>query len=108
MEASSKGFSRKLVNGDYGLAKTCWLYGAWVGFLMNIVFKGFAAHAGVLAILFLVYTPYKILVIMGTWRAANKYEGPKIWAILAKIAVVLSIITLVFSSVVIVVLLSQG
>jgi len=42
----------------------------------------------------LAYTAYEIPVIIGTWRAANKYKGSKIWAVLAKIAVVLGAIML--------------
>ena len=92
--STEKGFLGKLANGDFGLAKTYWLYGVVVGVVVNIISNAVTSIGG-LVILMLAYTAYEIPVIMGTWRAANKYQGQKIWAVLAKIAVVLGAIMLV-------------
>ncbi|MCS5551495.1 MAG: hypothetical protein NZ811_08275 [Gammaproteobacteria bacterium] len=91
--STPKGFFGKLANGDFGLAKTYWVYGVLVGFVVSIIINVITSIGG-LVILMLAYTAYEIPVIMGTWRAANKYQGSKIWAILAKIAVVLGVISL--------------
>lgn len=91
--STEKGFFGKLANGDFGLAKTYWLYWVVVGIVVNII-SNVVTSIGVLVILMLVYTAYAIPVIMGTWRAANKYQGSKIWAILAKIVIVLGTIIL--------------
>lgn len=56
----------------------------------------------------LVYTAWEIPVIMGTWRAANKYEGGKIWAILAQIATVFAAIMLAIGLIAIVGLLGKA
>lgn len=85
---SSDGFFSKLSRGDYGLAKTYWLYGVLVGVVVNIVFS-IVKSPGIIAIAMLAYIAYGVPVIMGIWRAATKYTGPKIWAVLAKIACVL-------------------
>jgi hypothetical protein len=90
---TEKGFFGNLSNGDFGLAKTYWLYGVLVGFVVNIAMTPITS-IGLLIIVMLAYTAYEIPVIMGTWRAAKKYEGSKIWAVLAKIAVVLGAISL--------------
>jgi len=90
---SERGFFGKLANGDFGLAKTYWLYGVLVGIVFNIISNAVTSVGGEV-ILILAHTAYAIPVTMGTWRAANKYQGPKIWAVLAKIAVVLGIIML--------------
>lgn len=83
------GFFGKLARGDYGLAKTYWLCGVLVGlianFVIGIIFQitdavFFPVVGGLIA------TIYQIPLLTGIWRAANKYSGPKIWAILAKIA----------------------
>ena len=83
----------KLVRGDYGLAKTYWLYGVLVNIIASIVSKIvfsmitsppvalLAALAGVV-----VSAAYYVVVMLGIWRAAATYTGPKIWGILAKFA----------------------
>ncbi len=37
--------------------------------------------------------PFQIYTVVGIWRSANKYKGAKYWAILAKVAVVLGILS---------------
>ena len=90
---NDKGFISKLSNGDFGLAKTYWLYGVVVGFVVQLVMKSITS-IGLLLIVMLAYTAYEIPVIIGTWHAADKYKGPKVWAILAKIATVVGAIML--------------
>ena len=36
--------------------------------------------------------PFQIYTVVGIWRSSDKYKGSKIWAILAKIAIILGII----------------
>ena len=89
------GFFWKLANGDFGLAKTYWLYGFLVSVLASITSNAITSIGG-LIIFILVAVVYDVLLIMGTWRAANKYQGPKTWAVLAKISVFSWAITLPF------------
>jgi hypothetical protein len=104
----SDGFSfSKLARGEYGLAKTYWLYGVLVGFVVNIVFS-VVQSPGIIAIGLVVYTAYGVPVIMGIWRAAAKYTGPKIWAILAKIACVLDAFMLLTADLLAIVVLMQS
>lgn len=99
-----KPFFQRLANGDYGLAKTYWLYYGLVNVIANIVFgfgiaiieptRGITFALILLIIYFVLYIIYSVLVIMGIWRAATKYTGPKIWAVLAKIVCVVGVLVL--------------
>lgn len=89
----SGGFFTKLSRGNYGLAETYWLYGVLVGVIVNIVFS-ILKSPGIIALAFLGYIAYEIPVIMGIWRSATKYTGPRIWAVLAKAVCVLSALML--------------
>lgn len=94
--AAAKGFFGKLVNGEFGLAKTYWLYGVLVGIVVNIVSRGITS-TGALMFLIVAYTAYEVPVLIGTWRAASMYKGPSVWAILAKIAIILGALMLAVS-----------
>ena len=37
--------------------------------------------------------PFQIYTVVGIWRSADRYKGTKLWAILAKIAVVIGVIS---------------
>ncbi|ADJ27741.1 hypothetical protein [Nitrosococcus watsonii] len=91
---NEQGFFEKLANGDFGLAKTYWIYGVLVGMVVNLL-SNFISSIGGLVIFIIAYTTYEIPVLMGIWKAANKYKGPRFWAVLAKTAVVLGVIMLV-------------
>ena len=80
-----KGFITNLREGNFGLSTTYWLYFIIGG---NVLF--FIALA--LPILFLVYIPYLIIVLMGVWNSAKKYTGSSIWSGLAQLIVVLNIL----------------
>lgn len=86
-------FFVRLSKGEFGLAKTYWLYGVLVGFVVGLALKPITS-IGLMTIIMLFYTAYQVLVAMGVWRAANGYEGKKSWAVLAKIAVVLGVVGL--------------
>ena len=44
---------------------------------------------GIIVGLLLAFLAYSIVQVIGLWRASNLYEGRKLWAILAKVAVIL-------------------
>jgi hypothetical protein len=50
---------------------------------------------------------YQIAVSLGIWRSARQYSGPKVWAVLARIAVVFSFASLAMSIVIAVQLFLQ-
>lgn len=102
---ANAGFFKKLLNGEFGLAKTFWLFWLLVGIVWGVVL---AIVEGVFplpllwlyTVSYLVYLVYQVLVMIGLWRAANKYKGWKVWAVLAQIVAVLIGISVVLTIVV--------
>lgn len=92
---SAKSFFVKIWSGDFGLAKTYWLYWVLVLIAVNTVVI-IRPTTATLVIAALAYIAYLIPAVIGIWRAANRYEGRKIWAVLAMISVVLGMISIVF------------
>ncbi len=103
----AKSFLGKIVDGDYGLAKTYWLYGVLPGSIANLLSYAISQDS-LFFVFFSAYTAYDVLVLVGTWRAANTYRGPRIWAIMAKAAVLLSSMMLAIGLLAIIVILAQA
>ena len=91
----NKGFFSKLTGGEFGLAKTYWLYGVLVGVVANVSTSFITSIYG-LVVTMVVYTAYEIPVLIGIWRASDKYQGSNSWVVLAKIAVIIGVIMLAF------------
>jgi hypothetical protein len=75
-----------------GLAKTYWIFGVVGNIFMGLIARlmivsGMDIH-GVL----IITSIYSIAVWIAVWISANNYKGPKIWAFLAKLSVVLGIL----------------
>jgi hypothetical protein len=95
-------FLYKLRLGNFGLAKTFWtfLIGAWLGEILLQFFLIFSPLSlGYLPTLIhlafcMLYLPP---AVFGTWNAAGKYRGPKIWAWLAQAIVILIVFFYVIS-----------
>ncbi len=96
---AEKGFLSKLIDGDYGLAKTFWVYGFLTKWVLNFILQLIARSSGSMGFIsigvFLI-TTYEILLLFGIWNSAKKYNGPSMWAIIAKILVILGLLTLIF------------
>lgn len=91
-------FLNKLLRGDYGLWKTFWLFGFLPRWVMNsIIAIAGSALDDKIAIIFLVGLVYEVIVSIGTWRAADKYEGSWVWSMLAKTAIVIGMIRTIVS-----------
>jgi serine/threonine protein kinase len=97
------GFWGRLVRGHLGLPLTFWVFGVIMGWLWSFVLGmaiGIAdasnSPAPVL-IVFPLYLAYVAAVLTGQWNAAGIYQGPKFWAVLVRILVVVNILILVFS-----------
>ena len=79
-----KDFLLKLKAGDYGLAKTYWLYGVVVNIGFRLVDMLLAASYELSILVFFIMVGYTYFQIIGIWNAANRYEGLKAWAIIAQ------------------------
>ena len=85
------GFFTQLVRGDAGLFWTFWVFGVLAHLFVTILGVGFK-HAGLwkavwaVVAIDLVYWP---VLLIGLWRAANRYSGARVWSLSAKVFVVL-------------------
>ena len=94
----NRGFFSKLINGDCGLAQTYWFYGFVINLLFNVLLVLFSKtipDRNLVLITLIISIIWNFLVLIGIWRAAGKYKGPKIWAILARIVVIIGLSILV-------------
>ena len=106
-------FLRRLFRGDVGLARTFWVYGIVMGFVLlpiasacidtivvaigNAV-AGPGAAAGSVKplyqsssyLLWAVVIVYRAFIYIAIWRSARKYAGLKLWKVLAQVYVILS------------------
>ena len=81
-------------NGELSLPASYWgigllgglLYGGAIGIFTMMLGMSEDAMWGFII-------PFQIYTVVGIWRSSDKYKGPKFWAVLAKIGVVLGIIS---------------
>ena len=81
-------------NGKLSLPASYWgmgllgglLYGGTIGIFTMMLGMSEDAMWGFII-------PFQIYTVVGIWRSSDKYKGPKFWSILAKITVVLGVIS---------------
>lgn len=82
-------------NGRAGLAKTYWLWGVLGNIPWAIALQFVTPGTELAIVTVLGFVAYVVMVNVGIWRAASQYQGLKLWAILAKIAVAILPATLI-------------
>ena len=93
-KSKNKNFFVKFWDGELSLPMSYW----GVGFGIGILYGGLAGIFTVLVglsddALWGFIIPFQIYAVIGIWRSSNRYKGPKFWAVLAKIAVVVGILS---------------
>ena len=86
------GLIKKIWNGELSLVKVYWLYGVAIGLVLIIFSLLIKDYPTALILLTIVLLPYQLLVFVGIWRSADAYTNKKLWAVLAKVHVVLGVI----------------
>ena len=81
------GIIRQIWTGRAGLARTYWLYGVVVSFGIGFALTFVTPGSVSAKLMLLPLLAYFIILSVGIWRSASLYEGPKVWAVLAKMAV---------------------
>jgi hypothetical protein len=78
------------------LARSFWEFGIVYGTLIHLILTGAAFGAFVMGVpawiavvLFFLPAPYTILVAVGVWRSAARYQGPAERAHLARIGILI-------------------
>ncbi len=92
----SRGTLWRLWAGEVPLAQVFWSYTVVAGTTLNVVTSLLALALlamntpAVWAVCaFLLPIPYNVLMVVAVWRSADGYAGPRIWADLARIGVLL-------------------
>lgn len=92
--APSADLFSQVVNGDFGLATTYWVYGFLAAILWAVAIAAISPEPGstLFKAVFFILAAYYIIVYIGIWNAASKYNGRKVWAIFAKFQVLMAAI----------------
>lgn len=99
---------RELLKGNVRLVITYWVF----GFIPAIVYKGIGrlieknyfqlATTSYIEWFFYLYLIFPFiyfpLIYVAIWRSSNKYNGRRLWRWLAKIAVILGVVLLIFNA----------
>ncbi len=98
-------FFSDLTSGNYSLPMTYWVYGVLGGFVWAVAISsivgalssqvGAESLRSILQVLYLMMLGYFAAVYIGIWKSADKYEGNKIWSVLAKFIVIVTSIPMI-------------
>ena len=93
-KSQNENFFVRFWNGDLSLPMSYWGVGVGIGLLFGFSIEIFTVSVGMSEdAMWGFLIPFQIYTVVGIWRSANKYNGTKYWAILAKVAVVLGILS---------------
>lgn len=92
-----KNLLNNLWNGNLGLAMTYWVYGVLGGVVWAVGILALRPEPGsdFAKIIYFMMVAYYVVVYIGIWKAANKFTGNNLWAILAKLVVVIVVLPFV-------------
>jgi hypothetical protein len=97
-DGRSGGGIRAMVRGELSLPVTYWQYSVLPAIVFQLAARGFGLSPIVLAVsvCWLIYLPFALI---GLWRSAGHYRGPRAWAVLARVnvAVVVLMIAATFA-----------
>lgn len=92
---------RRLWLGDVPLAEAFWTWAVLGGLAVNIITSAFflaliTVDQPVAAILvgYGLSVPYNIVVLVGVWRSADRYDGERHRAVLARVATLVGMLVL--------------
>ena len=93
-KTKNENFFVKFWHGDLSLPMSYWGVGVGIGIAFGFLVGIFIIAAGMSEdAMWGFLIPFQIYTVVGIWRSADKYKGAKFWAILAKVAVVIGIIS---------------
>ena len=89
---------KSMMAGKERLVITYWLWGV-VGTLgVSLVLGVLAGLLGMpIMLVYILVLGYWVPVAMGIWRSSSAYKGNQIWAILAKVAIVLGVLNWLYT-----------
>tara|TARA_B100000029_G_scaffold438737_1_gene454902 strand:- start:4090 stop:4413 length:324 start_codon:yes stop_codon:yes gene_type:complete len=91
-----KNYFIKFWDGELSLPQSYWVVGVLISIPVGALIGVFTAMINApMNTMYAFFIPWYVYIIVGIWRSAGRYKGPKFWAILAKILMILSAIRLV-------------
>lgn len=78
-----RSFHEKFIKGDFGLTKTFWLFGFLAGYVVAIFFAAMQPSDMVTYAVSATWTTYLCVLLVAIWNAGCKYQGSKVWSVLA-------------------------
>jgi len=100
MENSSNGsaiethhltFYEKFTAGEFGLAKTYWLFGVVPAFFVGLAMRVVSTSSSVFWIGAL-FIAYQLILLVAIWNAGKKYKGSRVWPLLAFLMVLMAVV----------------
>ena len=93
-QKNKKNFFVRFWNCQLSLPMSYWGVGVGIGILFSILVVIIIVMLGMHDdAMWGFIIPFQIYTVVGIWRSADRYKGPKFWAILAKIAVIIGILS---------------
>ena len=93
-KSKKNNFFEKFWNGELSLPMSYWGVGVGIGLLYGLVVGILTGVAGLSNdAMWGFIIPFQIYIVVGIWRSSNNYKGPKFWSVLAKIAVIVGILS---------------
>jgi hypothetical protein len=90
-DAQGLSFYEKFINGEFGLAKTYWLFGVVPGFIAGIAVR--TVSSDTLAYwIGAAFVIYQCVLLVALWNAGRKYQGSKVWPVLAFLVVMSAVL----------------
>ena len=92
--SKKENFFVRFWNGQLSLPMSYWGVGVGLGIAFGLIIGIFIGMMGMSEdTMWGFLIPFQIYTVVGIWRSADKHKGSKFWAVIAKIAVVLGIVT---------------
>ncbi len=92
----NKNYFHRFWDGELSLPQSYWIVGVLISIPVGALLGVFIGIIGApINTMYAFFIPWYVYIIVGVWRSSDKYKGPKVWAILAKILMILSAVRLV-------------
>ena len=76
-------FLQKFIKGDFGLAKTFWIFGIGIFFLSGLMWQASQEYSTQITFFYFSHAVYSFFAAVAVGRAAYKYNGFVVWKVLA-------------------------
>lgn len=87
------GWISNIFQGNHGLPTTYWIYGGSGFLILNYSLTLLGKNRFLTFIWITIWFAFQIFIYAAVWRAAGKYAGNKVWSLLARLSVIVLLLT---------------